>query len=196
MDIDVVGTPPRRRLDRQYVVFDNDRLAAALDVAPRIEAAGDRGPPSRRGTSGSPASESWATVTAGDDRVRARLVVDATGAEAPTVDAPSGTRRRVVPERIRIGARPTAGRRRRRGDPDGLASARRSNRRREPSFLHVLSLGDGRWLVEETSLARQQPMPALELRGRLALRLGRDLTDEAEHVEHVLDPTVAGRACA
>jgi lycopene cyclase-like protein len=63
---------------------------------------------------------------------------------------------------------------------------------REPTFLYVLPLEAGRWLVEETSLALRVPMGADELRRRLTARLGRDHTDRAEHVEHVRIPMRPG----
>jgi lycopene beta-cyclase len=61
-----------------------------------------------------------------------------------------------------------------------------------PTFLYVLGLAGGRWLVEETSLARAEPVGPELLRERLAARLGVDLTDAAEHVEHVSIPMAPG----
>jgi lycopene beta-cyclase len=63
---------------------------------------------------------------------------------------------------------------------------------REPTFLYLVEVGDGRWLLEETSLARTTPMSAEQLRRRLAQRIGRDLTDQADRVEHVVIPMWPG----
>jgi lycopene beta-cyclase len=62
----------------------------------------------------------------------------------------------------------------------------------DPTFLYVMPVADGRWLVEETSLASTSPPDAATLRARLAARLGSDLTDRAEHVERVAIPMTPG----
>jgi lycopene beta-cyclase len=41
----------------------------------------------------------------------------------------------------------------------------------DPTFLYAMDLGDGRFLVEETSLARRQPLELPELSARLQARL-------------------------
>jgi lycopene beta-cyclase len=62
----------------------------------------------------------------------------------------------------------------------------------DPTFLYVVPLAGGRWLVEETSLAGHEPVPEAKLRRRLAMRLGRDLVADAERVERVLIPMASG----
>ncbi|MGD9702200.1 MAG: lycopene cyclase family protein [Acidimicrobiia bacterium] len=67
--------------------------------------------------------------------------------------------------------------------------------RRTPTFLYALDLGDGRFLVEETSLAAAPAMPTDELRSRLVARLERmGVTPSGDrHEEHVWIPMRAPR---
>lgn len=180
--IDVVAHT-RRRLERPYGVFHNQRLRRALDFAPRLTT-----------TVTGVQHHTWgaAVDTADGGRLTARLVVDATGAGVVSAQRPDrGTGHQtayglVLPERPDVGGdgavlmdwRPSGG--------GGTRSAA------EPTFLYVVQLDAGRWLVEETSLARRSPMPVDVLRARLAARLGADLTDQAEHVEHVSIPMRPG----
>jgi lycopene beta-cyclase len=182
-EIDVVGTPPRRRLDRRYLVFDNTLLAARLDVAPRAQAHVESLHHTASGWS--------AATTSAGDVVLARLAVDATGSEARLL-----TRRPASPAPsfqsaygLVVDGRPDVG-----GDAAILMDWRSpgAGDSNEPTFLYLVDVGAGRWLVEETSLARRTPMAVGELRYRLAARLGRDLTDRAEHVEHVVVPMWPG----
>lgn len=180
MDIDVVGTPPRRRLERQYLVFDNRRLAACLDVAPRLHAQ----------VGGVQHHDDGSVVLVDDDRISARFVVDATGPQAHLLSRRSGAGPSFQSAYgLVLDGRPDVG-----GDAAVLMDWRAPSRDigAEPTFLYMVQLGGGRWLVEETSLARRRPMPVHELRRRLAARLGRDLTDHAEHVEHVMFPMWPG----
>ena len=186
--IDAVGAR-RHVLPREYAVFDNARLRAALRRAPhRIASV----------SSSLATTEGMRLVTADRDVWLARIVIDATGA-APAL----------------LGQRPGGGGARDRSAiawqtayglvlderPDGLDGEHgvlmdwRSPGipfHDEATFVYAVPVGAGRWLIEETSLARRVPMPAGELRFRLAARLGRDLTDRAEHVEHVQIPMAAG----
>jgi lycopene beta-cyclase len=127
---------------------------------------------------------------------RAGLVVDATGAAPRFVAAHSGRNQRGrVPEQTAYGLvvdrRPeVVG-----GSASVLMDWRQppGHRAGDPAtFLYVLSLGGGRWLVEETSLARRPAVGHDELRARLAARLGDDLTARAEHVELVTIPMAPG----
>jgi lycopene beta-cyclase len=178
--IDVVAVE-RRRLGRTYGVFHNQRLRMSLDEAPRLI-----------DTVASVRHHAWgASVhTATGSVLRARLVVDAAGHDGAVLD-----RRRdrlgpsfqtayglVLPERPDVGGDAAVLMDWRRPDADVI----------EPTFLYVIELGEGRWLVEETSLARSTPMAVPELRARLAARLGADLTDRADHVEHVVIPMRTG----
>jgi lycopene beta-cyclase len=185
MAVDAVGTPPRRRLDRDYQVFDNERLKAMLDVA-------QHRPAIVTGIQHLVGAEVSATVQLDDgDRLGCRIAVDASGptpallarrraAQAPAFQSAYGL---VVEGRPDVGGDAAVLMDWRPPSPDAVD---------EPTFLYLVEVGAGRWLVEETSLARARPMPAAELRRRLAARLGRDLTDSAEHVEHVVIPMWSG----
>lgn len=169
----------RRRLDRSYGAFHNQRLRTSLDRAPRLLTTVTRVQHHLWGA---------AVDTADGSRLTARLVVDATGAgslldrrDAREVSFQTAYGL-VLPERPDVG-----------GEASVLMDWRPPfEGAGEPTFVYVLELGGGRWLVEETSLARRTPMPADELRARLARRLGVDLTDRAEHVEHVTIPMRPG----
>ena len=161
MAIDTVGTPPRRRLDRDYLVFDNERLRSMLDVAPRRSA-------TATGIQHLAGGEAAAIVQLDDgDRLACRIAIDATGptpallarrpaAQAPAFQSAYG---------LVVDGRPDVG-----GDAAVLMDWRPPARDAvdEPTFLYLVEVGAGRWLVEETSLARAVPMPAAELRSRLA----------------------------
>jgi len=186
--IDAVGAR-RHVLPREYAVFDNARLRTALRRAPhRITTV----------VSALATNDGVRLVTDERDVWLARVVIDATGA-APAL----------------VGQRPGGGGRRDRSGiawqtayglvlderPAGLEGEHgvlmdwRSpgiSFHDEATFVYAVPIGDGRWLVEETSLARRVPMPPGELRLRLAARLGRDLTDRAEYVEHVRIPMAGG----
>ena len=179
--IDVAVADRRIALDRTYGVFDNATLRARFAAVPVVAA-----------RVGGVRHHLWGSVvdtTAGP--LRARLVVDATGA-APALLAPRRGAGR-VPQQTAYGLvldhRPEA--------VGGTGSVLMDWRQPPgtvgpPTFLYVLALPGGRWLVEETSLARAQPVAADTLRLRLAARLGADLTDRAEHVEHVSIPMAPG----
>jgi lycopene beta-cyclase len=192
--IDVVGHE-RRRLEREYGVFDNEVLRASLDVAAHVVAE----------VVGVQHTDVDSTVvTAAGERVRTRLVVDARGSRPALVESPtSGARTRRTPPVVQsayglvLPERPAA----LDGDAAVLMDWRRSAAAvgadvgaagDGPTFLYAVPLASGRWLVEETSLARRAPLPADELRRRLAARLGADLTDAAERIEHVLIPMASG----
>jgi lycopene beta-cyclase len=180
MDIDVVGTPPRRRLDRRYLVFDNQRLATRLDVAPRLTAH-VTAVHHRALTDG----HADATVVTSDgQRLHGRFVVDATGPDPQLLARRSPTAGPWYQSAygVVVDGRPDVG-----GDAAILMDWRAPSSEwdDEPTFLYLVELGAGRWLVEETSLIRGTPMSRDQLRRRLAARVGRDLTDMAEHVEHV-----------
>jgi lycopene beta-cyclase len=179
--IEVVVVDRRIALERHYGVFDNAALRACFASAPVVAArvAGVR-------------HHQWGSVVdTTDGPLRARLVVDATGAVPALLSPRRGADR--VPRQTAYGLvldhRPES--------VGGAASVLMDWRQPPgavgpPTFLYVLALPDGRWLVEETSLARAQPVDADTLRLRLAARLGVDLTDRAEHVEHVSIPMAPG----
>ena len=181
--IDVVTTD-RRRLAREYGVFHNQRLRTSLDLAPRLV-----------DTVAAVQHHTWgaAVLTAGGSRLTASVVVDAAGSGGAVLERDRRHDRSsfqtayglVLPERPDVGGEAAVLMDWRPPRPGGPGSG-------EPTFLYVLPLEQGRWLVEETSLTRRVPMGPDELRARLADRLGHDHTDRAEHVEHVSIPMRPG----
>jgi lycopene cyclase-like protein len=138
------------------------------------------------------ASESE-VCTAGGERLVARLVVDASGHEPVFVQRPTGEP--IAGQAAygivgRFSAAPV--------DPDQfvlmdfradhLSEAER--RSESPTFLYAMDLGEGRFFVEETSLALAPPVPYPVLQERLQRRLAHaGITVEAiEHEEFCLFP--------
>lgn len=173
----------RHELAVPYGVFDNDRLQDLLRTAAVH----------RRGRVVSvvhrlSADEASAEVTLADGEVlRAALVVDASGPAARFSAAPGAapgvpvqTAYGLVLDHLPDGLEPT------------LMDWRPPTSSPDATFLYVVGLGGGRWLVEETSLARSPAMPVDDLRARLAERLGADLTGRAERVEQVVIPMIPG----
>jgi len=132
-------------------------------------------------------------TTAGGDRLAARLVVDASGHDPVFVQRPEGEP--VAGQAAygivgRFTAPPV--------DPgqfvlmdfraDHLSEAERQAE--PPSFLYAMDLGEGRFFVEETSLALSPPLPFPVLRERLQRRLGRVgiAVEVIEHEEFCLFP--------
>lgn len=188
--VDVVGAR-RHELTREYAVFDNERLRAASRRAPhRIG----------RVVSVDQTKDGARVVTDGREVVLARLVVDATGALSGLVATRRGGRQGGRREHgatswqtaygLVLDEPPAAVE----GDRALLMDWRSPGIafEDEPTFLYSVPLGDRRWLVEETSLARREPMSASHLRLRLAARLGGDMTDRALGVEHVAIPMRSG----
>ncbi len=189
----VVGEPSgrgdgslRRALPRPYCVLDNDRLRRALGTAPHIDAA----------VLGVAHGVDHHVVDTTAGRARALVVVDATGATPRLVAARSGrTNVGTAPEQTAYGVVLDHRPERIGGSASVLMDWRQPAGHRPgapATFLYVLSLGDGRWLVEETSLARRPAGGHDELRARLAARLGQDPTGRAEHVELVTIPMAPG----
>lgn len=183
---DPVASPIRRRLTRVYGAFDNARLRQVLTTTPHLDGA----------VIGVQHAGGRSVVETTAGRIGARLIVDATGAAACLVSTP-GSRgsRRAVPQQTAYGLvvdeRPDAV-----GGESSVLMDWRQPPGHDPggpaTFLYVLSLGAGRWLVEETSLARYPAVDHDQLRARLAARLGEDLTARAEHVELVTIPMAPG----
>ena len=178
----VVGTK-EHLLPRAYVVFDNGRLCAALargvqrriDVVESVTHSVDL---------------STLRLSSGNE-VQARLVVDASGVGAFLARPESNVR-------ARAGAH--AGAQTAYGlvlpaDHPAVANAGVRDQvftlmdwSTPPTFLYAARFGDGRSLIEETSLYAEPPHAIDELRSRLAARLGSDATTDAESVERVNIP--------
>lgn len=170
----VVGTR-ERVLPRAYGLFDNDRLASHLahpSVASREAVA--TGVQRALGDDG----EHLVVQCSGSAAVSARLVVDAAGSDSPLL----ARHRRKAP-----GVQSAFGVFRPIGDTPQVAPGTFTlmdwsdplPRARPSTFLYAMDLGDGRAFVEETSLVAPRPMPAVELRRRLAARLGVEVPESA-----------------
>jgi len=131
--------------------------------------------------------------TAGGDRLKARLVVDASGHEPVFVRRPEGEP--IAGQAAygivgRFSAPPV--------DPDQfvlmdfrahhLSEAERLGE--PPTFLYAMDLGEGRFFVEETSLALAPPVPFPLLQERLQRRLAHAgiAVEAIEHEEFCLFP--------
>lgn len=186
MQVDAVGLR-RTTLDRVYGVLDNRELRESLDVASRVVAevvAVDH-----------LLHASVVRCAADGGDLAGRLVVDARGVRAD-VGVPVQTAYGLVldhrPEVIEGDGGVLMDWRQPVGMIGEPVAARHAAELDHPTFLYVVDLGGGRWLVEETSLAHRHALPADVLRSRLAARLGADLTEVAETVEHVSIPMRPG----
>jgi lycopene beta-cyclase len=187
---DVIGTSGRvdavgwRRhlLEPSYGVFDNALLRAKLGAGVQRYVAAVLGV--AHGSSGS-------TVTCADGEVISTcVVVDASGS-TPALLAPA---HREAPLQTAFGVvvdgRPSA----LTGEHAVLMdwSPPPGFERGVPTFLYAIPLPHGRWLAEETSLARRNGLAMDELRARLTARLGHEVIARAEHLEEVVIPMVGG----
>jgi len=153
-----------RPLDRTYCLIDNDRLRGTLLArAPGVAVTAGR-------AVALDAHRPQLVVTAADGaRHHARAVVDATG------QPPALTRRRhgALAYQTAYGMVATFDRP---PIPAGTAclmdlDARPFGAVDPATFLYAMDLGDGRWFVEETCLARRPGLPLRELEQRLRQRL-------------------------
>lgn len=178
-----------RHLHSAYVRLDTAGLQAALDA--RAGAAGVR-----RLDGAVAAVEHGPAGTRAllrDGRtVDAALVVDATGHRGGLVDRAPGPAPAVQSAYgvvTPLAAPPVEG-----AGPVLMdfrtAHLPRDERAADPSFLYAFPLEDGRWFVEETSLARRPALPTAVLARRLALRLAArgEAPPAAHDVEHVRIP--------
>ncbi len=180
-------TESLRDLQRAYGVLDNVAVRAALhNTAVSTGLLTVRTALAKEVT-----HEQWSTVAVSKGRaVVARLVIDATGSQSPFVQrqspnasVPGGTGRTmqaaygVIAE---VDRAPYV---------SSVLMDWSGPNRRDASFLYALNLG-GRWLLEETSLARNPALTSEELKARLHSRLGAmSVNITAVHSEeHVLFP--------
>jgi lycopene beta-cyclase len=170
---------------RAYGILDNDRVRLAFtasavatgrlevidDAATRIELKGG----------------DCVVQLAEGGTIQSRLVFDGTGSHSTFVERESEGSSEVLQTAFGIKVRTRS------SLPSGDSCVLmdwRGPQRRDASFLYALPYGDGRWLFEETSLARSGGLPQGELEVRLRLRLA-DLgvvIDEEEHTETVSFP--------
>ena len=137
-------------------------------------------------------SDGATLTTASGDNLQARLVVDASGHDPVLVTRPSDG---PVAGQAAYGgvgrfSRPPV-------DPDQFVlmdyrcdHLSPEQRQQAPTFLYAMDLGQGRFFVEETSLAAAPALSFVSLQQRLEQRLAhRGIAIEAvEHVEHCLFP--------
>ena len=178
------------RLGHDYGLFD--KTALQLHWLAACAAAGVRW---RRGLAAAidhDAAGSTVTTAAGDS-LRARLVIDASGHEPVFLERPDdgpvagqaayGIVGRFSTAPVEPGQFVLMDYR-----SDHLSEQER--RQEPPTFLYAMDLGEGRFFVEETSLALAPPLPYDNLRQRLERRLahrGVSVTD-VEHEEFCLFP--------
>lgn len=165
-------------LDRSYVMLDNARLAAHLRAGGQRHRVGTV----RHLVRADGGVGAVGAVLADGSMVRARVVVDATGARRRLVgDGARGPRAAQTAVGVVVD-RPL---------PTAFMDWREDHGRTGwPTFLYVVDLGEGRTLLEETSLARRPGLPLAELRTRLDARLrarGIAVPPDAP-VEHVAFP--------
>ncbi len=183
------GCEPTRH-GHDYGLFDKEALQAHL-----LAACSEAGVGWQRGLAASiahDASSSTVTTAAGT-ALRARLVIDASGHEPVFLQRPDdGPVAGQAAYGIvgRFSAPPID------ADQFVLMDYRsdhlsESERRSEPpTFLYAMDLGEGRFFVEETSLALAPPLPYATLRSRLERRLAHRgvMVSEVEHEEFCLFP--------
>ena len=158
-----------RLLYREYAVFDNAALAALFAPRQRVAAT----------ATGVTRSDDHHVVACADgSRVAARLVVDCGGARSTLL---ARHRRGAVPVQSAYGVFTSEAGLVRPGSFTMMDWS--MSFAGHPTFLFSMDLGDGRSLVEETSLVAGTDMAPEELRRRLLERLGRDsIEGEVENV--------------
>ena len=209
-------TDSQRDLKRAYCLLDNAAVRSCLEA--RAQATGLL--TVRTASALEVTHDQWSSIAVSKGReVTARVVIDATGSQSPFVqrrnadhrDAPRTSTNRAQQDSVtessasRISASKSSG---------GIASRHAMQaaygviaevdrapytqsvlmdwtgpNRRDASFLYALDLG-GRWLLEETSLARNPALTPQDLKARLQQRLdAMGVTITAVHSEeHVLFP--------
>lgn len=159
-------TAPQRLL-RSYVRLDNERLRRLLWARALRAGAGVVTDRAARVEHDAGAS---VVVLASGARSAARVAVDATGHRPVLLQAPPG------PPAAFQSAFGLAGVFRPPPIPPGSATLMDYRPAgpaddTDPTFLYAMDLGRGRFLVEETSLARREPLPTELLESRLRARL-------------------------
>ncbi|MFZ9842827.1 MAG: lycopene cyclase family protein [Ilumatobacteraceae bacterium] len=197
------------RLERPYVVFDNQRLRSSLGAG--VAMIND----TVLGASHDLHSTMLHLASGG--RITARLVIDATGSGVLLAHRGSATARGSASQNPLVGGAQTSGAqtsgaqtayglvvrdaalvesgvftlmdwRPPKSSNDTSTSRNASETATPPTFFYGARFSDGGELVEETSLYSQPPRDVNELRELLWSRLGRDLTSQAQIVEHVHIP--------
>ena len=170
-----VVTGRERLISRAYGVFDNDALRTTCTSGVEI-VVGSVASMTQGGTDA-------LVRLAGGRELRADVVVDARGADAVGNDeAGVQTAYGLVVSVDELEKRGLA------GDVMTLMDWSAVTASMPPTFLYAMQLADDEGLVEETSLCSRPAYEHAELRGRLARRMGGDLTAVARSVEVVHIP--------
>lgn len=190
----LLGAGREHELPRPYGLLDNAELQASLcrSLGGGVRDAAVEGI--------EPAADGLIAVC-GDQRLRTRLLLDATGAGGPLGRLPERGPAPAVQAAYGLVGRVRGGARWRAALPEGgmvLMDWRElrglPGREQAPTFLYAMDLGWGRALVEETSLARRPALSLDVLRARLEARLhalGARL-EAVEAVERVAIPMGGG----
>ena len=186
-DVRVVTDQSKIALDRHYVLFDNVALQRHLSA--RFRVAGGIAVVGR--ARGVRLAERRLELVMDEDRTcTVRSVIDASGHRPALLSVPSarpGPVQSAYGVLAQFGEPPAAPGAMTLMDfsTNGLPQPREDER--NPSFLYAMDLGEGRWLVEETSLAARPAMEIRPLKKRLQARLasrGAQILS-TEHVERV-----------
>ena len=180
------------QLARVYTLVDNRRLQAHL-----LARGAARGVLWQQASAQSVEHDAGGSTvtTAAGATVRGRVVVDATGHRPLFLTARHATAHPIAYQAAygivgRFSSPPVAAGQLVLMDfrPDYLTPAER--RDEPPTFLYAMDLGDGRYFVEETSLAAAPAVPLARLEERLHRRLAHHGVQvrEVEHVEQCLFP--------
>lgn len=172
-------------IDRRYALFDTDRLQQVLR-----DRCGGVTFVEGRAASVRPAGAGWEVGVADGSTVPAAVVVDCTGGRrALLAPLPGEVAEQVafgvVVDRERAGLAP--------GEAVFMDWRADHGEAGDPTFLYALDLGDGRALLEETSLARRPGLPMEVAERRLRVRLaarGIEVPEDAP-VERVRFPLEA-----
>jgi lycopene cyclase-like protein len=163
-------------LHRPYAIFDNAALAAHLAPSNRMAATA---------TGVTREADHHVVACADGSTIAARLVVDCGGARSALL---ARHRRGSVPVQSAYGVF-TSGTKLVATDSFTMMDWSKSFEG-HPTFLYAMDLGDGRSLVEETSLVGSEDVPSVELRRRLLERLG---VGELSGDEEVVSIPMGGR---
>jgi lycopene beta-cyclase len=177
-------------IDRRYALFDTDRLQQGLrDRCGAVTFVEGRAASTR------PAGAGWELGLIDGSSLPAAVVVDCTGGRRALLPPRSGevaeqVAHGVVVDRERAGLVP--------GEAVFMDWRADHGEAGDPTFLYALDLGDGRALLEETSLARRPGLAMAvaerRLRARLAAR-GIDVPEDApvERVRFTLEASLPPR---
>ncbi len=180
----VIGDRPHD-VGRAYGVLANERVRLGFRAAAELSGHLNTLPGAALGVE--VADDACVVKLADGKTVRARLVFDGTGANSKLVaretTAPSTVEQTAFGLKVRARSTPLS-------EDTCVLMDWRGPKRRSASFLYALPFGGGRWLFEETSLARRAGLELGELETRLRERLDDRgvVIDEEEGTESVSFP--------